>query len=239
MFVLLVVVLLVLLLGYMLKDSGLKVTILEASKIGLGVSANTTAKITSQHGLIYDYLINSYGFDTAKKYLDSNEKAIKTIESIIKKENIDCDFKVQNAYIYTCNSEYVQKIKDETDAVKTLGLNATLVTETSLSFIIKAAICFPNQAQFHPRKYILGLLSCLNNENIFENSKVTNIKRQKGLYNIFVNNHIITCKYLVLTTHYPIKNFPGMYFLKMYQDKSYVVAVDTNSNSFERYVFVC
>lgn len=219
--------------AYMLKDSGLNVTLLEASKIGMGVSANTTAKITSQHDLFYDYLIKSYGFDTAKKYLDSNEDAIHTIENIVKTENINCDFKHEDAYVYTCSQDYIQKIKDETSAVKSLGLDAKLVTETSLPFNIKAAICFPNQAKFHIRKYILGLLSSLNNTNIFEDSKVINIKADDGRYKVSANNHIVDCKHLVLATHYPIKNFPGMYFLKMYQDKSYVIAVDTKQSLFD------
>lgn len=217
----------------MLRNSGLKVTILEASQVGMGVTANTTAKITSQHGLIYNYLTNSYGFDTAKKYLDSNEEAIKTIKNIIDEENIDCDFEMQNSYIYTCNSDYIQKIKDETDSVRKLGLDAKLVTETSLPFNVKAAICFPNQAKFHPRKYILGLLPALKNVNIFENSKVNNIKHKDNTYKVYANNHIVNCKYLVLACHYPIKNFPGMYFLKMYQDKSYIIAVDTKKPLFD------
>ena len=100
--------------AYMLKDSGLNVTLLEATKIGMGVSANTTAKITSQHDLLYDYLIKSFGFDTAKKYLDSNEEAIRTIENIVNYENIDCGFEHQDAYVYTCSQDYIQKIKDET-----------------------------------------------------------------------------------------------------------------------------
>ncbi|MBO5413541.1 MAG: FAD-dependent oxidoreductase [Clostridia bacterium] len=219
--------------AYMLKDSGLKVTLLEASEVGMGVTANTTAKITSQHDLFYDYLIKSFGLDTAKKYLDSNEEAIQTIENIIKAENIDCNFEHQDAYVYTCSKDYIQKIKDETAAVKSLGLDAKLVTETSLPFNIKAAICFPNQAKFHPRKYILGLLPALKKVDIFEHSKVTNIKAENGRYKTYANGHAVDCKYLVLACHYPIKNFPGMYFLKMYQDKSYVIAVDTKKPLFD------
>lgn len=219
--------------AYMLRNSGLKVTLLEASEIGMGVTANTTAKITSEHDLFYDYLIKSFGFDTAKKYLDSNEEAIRTVENIVKTENIDCGFERQNAYVYTCSKDFIQKIKDETDAVKSLGLDAKLVTKTSLPFNIKAAICFPNQAKFHPRKYILGLLPALEKMNIFEHSKVTNIKAEDGHYKVYSNNHIVDCKYLVLASHYPIKNFPGMYFLKMYQDKSYVIAVDTKKPLFD------
>lgn len=198
----------------MLKNSGLKVTLLEASRVGMGVTANTTAKITSQHGLIYDYLIKSFGFDVAKKYLDSNEEAINIIENIINTENIDCNFKSQDAYIYTCDSNYVQKIKDETAAVKSLGLNVKLVTETELPFNIKSAICFPNQAMFHPRKYILGLLPALGNVSLYEHSKVTNIKLENNIYKISVNNHVVSAKYLILACHYPIKNFPRFIFSK-------------------------
>lgn len=219
--------------AYMLKNSGLDITLLEATNIGMGVTANTTAKITSQHDLFYDYLIKSYDIDTAKKYLDSNEEALHTIENIIKTENINCDFEHQNAYVYTCQKDFIQKIKDEASAVKSLGFDAKLVTETSLPFNIKAGICFPNQAKFHPRKYILGLLPALTNTNIFENSKVTNIKLKNGSYQVFANGHTVNCKYLVLACHYPIKNFPGMYFLKMYQDKSYVIAVDTKKPLFD------
>ena len=219
--------------AYMLKDSGLKITLLEASEVGMGVTANTTAKITSQHSLFYDYLIKSFGFDTAKKYLDSNEEAINIIENIVKKENIDCDFEYQDSYVYTCSKDYIQKIKDEANAVKSLGLDTKLVTEAPLPFGIKCAICFPNQAKFHPRKYILGILPSLEKINIFEHSKVTDINTENGSYKVHANGHTVNCKYLVLTTHYPIKNFPGMYFLKMYQDKSYVIAVDTKKPLFD------
>lgn len=219
--------------AYMLKDSGLKISLLEANEICMGVTANTTAKITSQHGLFYDYLIKSFGYNTAKKYLDSNEDALHNIESIITKENINCDFEYEDSYVYTCLEDYVPKIKAEASAVKSLGLNAQLVTKTSLPFDIKSAICFPNQAKFHPRKYVLGLLPTLNNVNIFEHSKVTNIKHNNNRFTVFIDNYTIDCKYLILTTHYPIKNFPGMYFLKMYQEKSYIIAVDINTSPFD------
>ena len=89
--------------AYMLSESSLDVTVVEADRIAMGVTANTTAKITSQHGLLYDYLLNSFGFNIAKAYLDSNEEAIGVIKNIIKKENINCDLVSQDAYVYTCD----------------------------------------------------------------------------------------------------------------------------------------
>lgn len=228
--------------AYMLsKNSSLNITIVEADKMAMGVTANTTAKITSQHGLLYDYLIKTFGFDTAKKYLDSNEEAIKTIENIVKSENIDCDFTHQDSYVYTCDKKNTQMIVDEVSSVTSLGLNAEYVTETSLPFKIEGGIKFPNQAQFHPRKYLLSLLPVLEKQhvNIFENSKVIDIKHVKDKYDVYVNAHKITTKYLVIASHYPIKNFPGMYFIKMYQDSSYAIGVELNEEVFDGMYISC
>lgn len=227
--------------AYMLSKSNLKVSIVEADRMAMGVTANTTAKITSQHGLIYDYLLNSFDFGTAKGYLDSNEDAIKTISDIIKKENIDCDFVSQDSYVYTCSKSNVARIVDEISAVTSLGLNAEYVTECPLPFPIEAAIKFPRQAQFHPRKYLLSLLPILekNGVNIFENSKVVDIKHIKDRYEVYVNEYKITSKYLVMASHYPIKNFPGMYFIKMYQDSSYAVGVEIDSDVFDGMYISC
>ena len=227
--------------AYMLSESGLSISIVEADKMAMGVTANTTAKITSQHGLLYNYLLNSFGFETAKGYLDSNEEAIKTISDIIKKENINCDFISQDAYVYTCDKSNTSKIVDEVSSVTSLGLKAEYVTNSPLPFPIEAAIKFPNQAQFHPRKYLLSLLKVLEkkNVNLYENSQVTNIKHIKDKYEITVNDKKITAKYLVMASHYPIKNFPGMYFIKMYQDASYAIGVELEKNVFDGMYISC
>jgi hypothetical protein len=96
--------------GYYLSKNNLKVCILEKDKIMQKTSGHTTAKITSQHGLFYKYLYDSYGKDTAKKYLESNEEAISNIKNIIDLENIDCDFEYQNHYVYTTDANNIKKI---------------------------------------------------------------------------------------------------------------------------------
>ena len=223
------------------KNSSLDITIVEASKMAMGVSANTTAKITSQHGLFYNYLINSYCIDTAKKYLLSNEEAIKNISNIIKSENINCDFCMQDSYVYTCEKQNVSKILDEVIAVSSLGFDVSFEKKCPLPFSIEGAIKFSNQAEFHPRKYLLSLLSILEKRNVtlFENSIVNDIKHVNNKYEIFVNGYKITTKYLVMATHYPIKNFPGIYFIKMYQDSSYAIGVDIGNNVFDGMYISC
>lgn len=223
------------------ENPELNITMLEADRMAMGVTANTTAKITSQHGLFYNYLYNSFGKDTAKGYLESNEEAIKLIENIVKEEKIECHFTKEDAYVYTCEEQNDKQIRDEVHTLNSIGFKAEYVTETPLPFEIVSAVKFPNQAQFHPREYLLLLVKILekNNVNIYENSKVIDIKHKDDNYEISVNNHTVIAKKLVLATHYPIKNFPGMYFIKMYQESSYVIGVETEQEIFDGIYISC
>lgn len=118
--------------AYYLLNSGLKTVILEKDKICSSVSGNSTAKITSQHDLFYNYLINSFGKDFAKGYLDANEEAIQNIKNIIEKENIDCDFSNQDSYVYAYSKKDIEDIKLEVEALKSLGYPCEFVTNIPL-----------------------------------------------------------------------------------------------------------
>jgi len=216
--------------AYMLLDSGLKICLIDKGEICSGVTENTTAKITSQHGLIYNYLEVTFGEEFAKLYLESNERAIDTIQKIIEKEDIECGFKRVDNYIYTCKEEYEQRIKDEVETVQGLGLEAELIEKVNLPFKIKTGIKFPNQAKFHPLKYLYKIVEILNNNGveIYTNSIVKDTKKTGERYEIYTEGNIINAKHVVMATHYPIKSFPGFHFLKMYQDRSYAIAIKPN-----------
>lgn len=217
--------------SYMLLDSGLKMCLIDKGEICSGVTENTTGKVTSEHGLIYNYLEVTFGKEFARKYLKSNEKAIKTIEQIINKENIECEWKRTDNYIYTCTDEYTQRIKDEVETVRNLGLDAELIKKIDLPFEIKAGIRFPNQAKFHPLKYLYKIAQILSKKEvqIYTNSIAQDIQKDGDYYRVKVNENTIKAKYVVMATHYPIKNFPGFHFLKMYQDMSYAIAIEPHN----------
>ena len=221
--------------AYYLTKNNFKVCILEKDKIMEKTSGHTTAKIISGHGLIYKYLYDSYGEDTAKKYLDSNEEAITNIKDIIDTENIDCDFEFQNNYVYTTAPNKIKEIKDEVKILKKLNYEARFLDKINLPISdVKAAIEFHHQAQFNPIKYAEGLCDYIttNNNLIFENSKVLKMKKVGNKYNIYTNGKIVTAKYVIIATRYPIINFPGFHFIKMYSEASYLIAVDTSSSLF-------
>ena len=221
--------------AYYLSKKNLDVVLVEKSEICGHTSGNTTAKITSQHGLFYKYLIDSVGEEQAKQYLKANEKAIKNIEKIIEEENIECNFEKQDAYVFTQKNEELKKIKDEVKALHSIGFDSEFVEIVDAPIQIIGAIKFKNQAQFNPVKYAKGLAEAItkNNGKIYEQTKIIDLKSKEGKYEVIAENgKTIKSKYVVLATHYPIINIPGFYFMKMYQETSYIVAVDPKEELF-------
>lgn len=215
--------------AYYLTKCGKNVIVLEKGEIGEKVSGNTTGKITSQHDLFYEHLINDYGEEYAKKYLEANEKAIQNIKCIIKEEEIDCDFSIQKSYVYTTKEDEVIEIKKEVEAVNKLGKDAKFVNKIDLPIKIKGAIEFDRQAQFHPRKYMIGLSNVISKQNkIYQYTTVTDLEKFGDKYKIYTDRGEIYAKYVVIASHFPIINMPGFYFLKMYQSTSYLIAIETS-----------
>lgn len=211
------------------------VAVVEKDRICSHTSGKTTGKITSQHGLFYEYLINSENKEFAKKYLKANEKAIDNIENIIKESQGECDFEREDAYIFTMQETKVDQIKNEQASVDKIDKEKSeFVKQVLLPLEIAGAIKFRNQAQFHPVKYgyILANSIMNNNGRVFENSKVTDIKRENGKYIVSVNRNKIIADYVVIATRYPIVNVPGYHFLKMYQSTSYAVMADVKKELF-------
>ena len=233
--------------GYYLAKQGMKVIIIDKDDIVKRVSGNTTAKITFQHNLIYDYLIKSFGDDFALKYLKSNKEAISNIKNIIDSENIECDFEYQDNFVYTMVQDKITKIHNEIKAITTLNNLLTsqqnnnkeniaeFVTSCELPFKICGAIKTKNQAMFHPLKYMFGLANAIKNNGgvIFTNSLVTDVKQEDGYYMTYAKEYFIKSKYTVIASHFPFKDFPGFYFSKMYQSTSYVLGIDTKTNLFD------
>lgn len=215
--------------AYYLSKKGYKVVVIERDTIASKTTGHTTAKITSQHGLFYKYLIDSKGENFAKKYLKANEEAIKNIKEIINSEKIECDFENKDAYVFTQNINKLQNIKDEVKAVQKLGIvDCEFTDKIDINLDIKGAIKFKRQAQFNPIKFINGLTNCIiqNKGQIFENTSFVDYTKNENKFEILTSTkNIIKSNFLVIATRYPIINFPGYYFLKMYQEMSYVIAI--------------
>ncbi|PWX13722.1 FAD-dependent oxidoreductase [Clostridium perfringens] len=206
--------------AYMLKQKGREVVVIDAAEIASGNTKNTTAKITSQHDLIYSKLITEFGEEKARQYAKANELAIKKYKEIIEDRRIECDFEEKPSYVYSLNE--VDVLKEEAEAAKKLGIDAEFVQKANLPFKINGALKFNNQAQFNPLKFLKDISNEL---VIYENTRALEIKENL----VVTSGGNITAKNIVVATHYPLMNAPGYYFMKMHQERSYVLALENKS----------
>lgn len=203
--------------AYMLTEKGVRCTVLEAASLFSGQTGRTTAKITSQHGLIYEKMIRTHGFATARAYAEASEAAIAEYCRIANEKNIECEMETLPAYVYSTDRE---ALKRETESAIALGLPASFVTETELPFSAAGAVRFEKQAQFHPLKFLTALLPGL---EIYENSPVLAIKG----HSVTVPGGSIHAKKLIFATNFPKINLPGFYFMRMHRERSYVIALES------------
>lgn len=203
--------------AYMLQERGVSVVVIEKDQVGCGITKNTTAKITSQHGLIYQKLLRYKGEERAREYARANQAAIEQFQEISNRLQIDCDYEIVPNYVYSLKGE--EKIRREVEAAKRMGLPALYTKETTLPFQVKAAIRLENQAQFHPIKFMEGVAKEL---TIYEHTNIIELKKN-GL--IITEQGNVKAKSIVIATHYPFINTPGYYFLRLHQERSYVTAL--------------
>ncbi len=203
-----------LLCAYLLHQAGIDYTLVEADTICGGITKNTTAKITLQHGLIYHKLIKKFGLDGARQYLQLNQAALKQYFSLC--QGIDCDFEVRNSCVYSLNSR--EKLAEEISALKKLGLPAKFCETPALPFPTVGAVMVENQAQFHPLKFAWSLSEGL---HIYEHTRVKELIGLKAV----TDGGTIQARRILVATHFPFINKHGSYFLKLYQHRSYVLAL--------------
>lgn len=201
--------------AYMLEQAGLNYVLVEANTICSGITRNTTAKITSQHGLIYDKLIRKLGTEKAQMYLQANEAALENYRNICK--NINCGFEVKDSFVYSLND--CKKIENELSALQKIGFNADFEKKLPLPFPAAGAVKFKNQAQFNPLQFISAVSSKL---KIYEHTKVREMVGNTAI----TEKGNISAEKIIVATHFPFINKHGSYFLKMYQHRSYVIAFE-------------
>lgn len=202
--------------AYQLKRSGIRTVVLEAERIGGGQTKNTTAKITVQHGMFCHTFLEKKGKEKAEKYIQANQAAAEEHWKIVEKEKIDCDLTRADSYVFSGDGE---RLLTETEAAQKLGIDASYVKHTEIPVSCAGAVRFPGQAQFHPLKFLRAVAEHL---EIYENSPVKKVEEHR----VWTSCGSVRAGKIVFATHFPFINFPGMYFARMHQERSYVLALE-------------
>ena len=202
-----------LLCAYRLTEAGVDCALVEADRICGGVTKNTTAKITSQHGLIYHRLIREFGPERARLYLEANQSALAAYRELCRE--IDCGFEERDAAVYATGSR--RKIDRERGALERLGFTGAFSARDPVP--AAGAVGFRRQAQFHPLKFAAAIAGGL---RIFEHTRVLEL----GPGTAVTNRGTVSAERIIAATHFPLLNRHGGYFLKLCQHRSYVLALE-------------
>jgi glycine/D-amino acid oxidase-like deaminating enzyme/nitrite reductase/ring-hydroxylating ferredoxin subunit len=210
----------------LLKQAGKTVALLDSTRIVRGATGYTTGKVTAGHGAVYSPLTKSFGEDGARTYAESNQAAIERIADLAKEHGIDCDFERKANYVVAEQEEEREQLKAEAETMKRLGLPAEFVTETPLPYGVAGAVRLDNQAQFHPRKYLLGLAATIpgDGSHVFENTRATFVNRaDAGACVVETDVGNLRADDVVLATQLPFMD-RGLFFTKAHPHRSYAVA---------------
>ena len=200
--------------AYQLNQAGVDCVVAERKRIASGITGNTTAKLTSQHGLIYGKIGKQFGLEAAGRYLKANEDALSEYRALCRE--IPCDFEEQSHTVYS--RQGVQALEAELAVLSRLGYPAELIGSLPLPFPTAGGICFSHQAQFHPLKFLNGIVRDL---AIYENTPVVSLTKSGAV----TEHGTIQANAIIVCTHFPFLNKHGSYFLKLYQQRSYVLAL--------------
>ena len=203
----------------LLTEAGARVALLEADRVGHGVTGHTTAKVSSQHGMIYDRLRSRFGADGARAYGAANEAALEWIADRVASDGIDCDLRRRPSYVYGERSE----IESEARAASEAGLPASLAEDTPLPFDAGVAVRFDGQAEFHVGRYMAALASVLDAAGceIFERTRAVEVDTDEDCV-IKTPGGRVTADQVVVATHYPFLD-RSLAFARVHTERSYAM----------------
>ena len=210
--------------AYRLREAGKRVSVIEAGRILTGTTGHTTAKLTAGHGLIYTHLEKHFGKEDAQRYAETSEWGIGEVERLSTELDIDCDFERRANVVYTEDPSEVSKLEEEAAAAARAGLDALFVQKLDLPFPVAGAVQVSGEAQYHPRKLLLGLAERIPGDGsaIYENSRVLDIKDGNPCV-VITRGGRIEAKHVIVATSIPVM-FRGMHFARAFPRRHYVIA---------------
>ncbi|UUP15938.1 FAD-dependent oxidoreductase [Nitratireductor thuwali] len=194
-----------------LAEAGRSVIVLEGLRVGQQVTGRSSAKITTQHRLIYRRLIDTLGTEQARAYADANKAGVDRIGSWIREYDIACDLERKPAYTYTQDPGLKSAIEAEAEAARTLGLSAEVVDRAPLPFDNAGALVFPDQAQFNPAMYLTALARAVADRGgrIFEESRARFIG-EASRWRVVTDGGTVHAENVVVATNMTVKSPVGM-----------------------------
>lgn len=222
--------------AYMLVCEGKKVIVIDAIGIGAGETGRTTAHFFPPDEW-YASIEDSFGTDYAAQISASFEEATDLVESIIAREDIDCDFERLPGYLFSLAENGREEIENEYQAAQRAGAQSTKLDRVpDLSFDTGTCVEFKGLAQFHPMKYLTGLANAIikRGGEIFSGTRATDIKNTAEGHVINTQGGEISAAAVVVATNTPFNKETILLHTKQAAYQTYVIGVRVPKGSVPR-----
>src|SRR5215208_3222484 len=208
----------------LLKRDGARVGVLEARRVGSGVTGCTTAKVSALQQTVYRELRRRHGSDGAAAYAEASLAGVELVAELAADEGIECDLERRPAFTYAADESERSTVESEHDAARDAGLPVSLVDESELPFAIYGAIRLDHQLQLHPVRYVQGLAGALDGDGsaVFEGSAALGV-HSGAPCRVHTEGGTVTAQQVVVATHYPLLD-RSLFFARLEPDRSYCIA---------------
>ena len=215
--------------AYLLAKEGASVGLLDAGRVGHGVSGYSTAKVTSQHRLALSEISRSHGAEAARLYAEANEAGLAQIAGLAQELGIECDLRRKPAFVWAPSPDDVADVEAEAAATRAAGLHATLTADTGLPWEVPCALRLDDQAEFHPVKYLTGLAGAAREAGaeVFQGTRAVGASDGDPCEVRLENGHSLTAGHVIVATHIPFLDRGG-YFARTHPERSYAIALETS-----------
>lgn len=209
--------------AYELHRAGARVALLEARRIGEGTSGNSTAKVTSLHGLTYARMASGLGDETARAYGEANEWGVARVAELTAELELGCDLRRKPSFTYSESESDLSELEEEVETARALGLPASFATDLDLPFEVAGAVRFDDQVEFQPVEYMLGLARALDEggQRVFEHTRATHLA---GGEVIVEAGHVVRAERVIVATHLPFLD-RGLWFARTWPEREYVLSL--------------
>jgi glycine/D-amino acid oxidase-like deaminating enzyme/nitrite reductase/ring-hydroxylating ferredoxin subunit len=209
----------------LLKRAGARVAVIEAARVGTGVTGCTTAKVSALQSTIYSTLRSRHDADRAFRYAEASTAGVEQLASIVSEEGIECELERRVAATYAAEESQRDQVEREADAARSAGLSVELVESLALPFPVHGAVVLADQLQLHPVRYLRGLAAAVDADGswVFENSRALGVSEGSPC-TVTTADGEVRADHVVVATHYPILD-RGLYFARLEPERSYCIAL--------------
>jgi glycine/D-amino acid oxidase-like deaminating enzyme/nitrite reductase/ring-hydroxylating ferredoxin subunit len=216
----------------LLQQVGKKCLIVEAEVLGFGTTGGTSAHINTFADTTYTEAQSAFGKEGAQLFADAVNEGFGLIKENIKSIKIACDFEVKKAYVYAENKEQVQQLDDLCKGMLDVGLDCHYVDDIPVPVPHQVAVVMEDQAQFHPLKYLSGLLQAFlaAGGSIVEQTRVDSVKLENKIHVARAGDRVFRALKVVYATHVP----PGItiFSFRCAPYRSYVLGVTLKEDNY-------